>query len=430
MVGSTPCVTNRRVQPFPQGQASTPATEPRILLYADPDVTLHLPDGDAENPEVSIVIPALNEELTIADFVEWCKAGLAAAGVEGEIVIIDSSADRTAEIALAHGARVLKTPKRGLGRAYIDAIPHIRGKYVLMGDADCTYDFSELKPFVAGFHEGYEFVMGSRWRGSIADGAMPPLHQYLGTPVTTFILNVLYSGRFTDIHCGMRGITRDALVRMELSSQSWEYASEMVLKSIHMKLRTTEVPVHFLADREGRLSHHKRAGWFSPWQAAWINLRAMFIYGLNFFAFKPGLFFMAIGLLVTAPATFGPVTVGPVGISLHWMLLGLALWVVGLQSFYLGCIAQILYDWSGAARQRWARVFPYTRTVILSVALFAAGVALALPLAWSYVEHGLALTAVTRESHMATMGLLLVVTGFVTFISTLLLHAVSLHVKR
>ena len=138
---------------------------------------------------------------------------------------------------------MLKTPKRGLGRAYIDAIPFIRGRYVLMGDADCTYDFRELEPFVEKFREGYEFVMGSRWRGSIEPGSMPFLHQYLGTPVTTWILNRLYGSRFSDIHCGMRGITRDALERMDLHSQSWEYASEMILKSVHMELRTAEVPV-------------------------------------------------------------------------------------------------------------------------------------------------------------------------------------------
>ena len=106
---------------------------------------------------------------------------------------------------------------------------------------------------------------------------MPKLHQYLGTPVTTWILNRVYGSRFSDIHCGMRGITRDALVRMDLHSQSWEYASEMILKSVHMELRTAEVPVSFLKDREGRLSHHKRCGWFSPWAGAWLNLRAMFV---------------------------------------------------------------------------------------------------------------------------------------------------------
>src|ERR671911_367950 len=171
---------------------------------ADSSITLLVPDDDVDEPELSIVIPALNEELTVGEFVDWCKRGLEKAGIEGEIVIVDSSDDSTAEIALAHGARVLKTPRRGLGRAYIDAIPYIRGQYVLMGDADCTYDFRELAPFVECFRAGYEYVMGSRWRGSIEPGAMPRLHQYLGTPVTTWILNSLYGSRFSDIHCGMR----------------------------------------------------------------------------------------------------------------------------------------------------------------------------------------------------------------------------------
>ncbi|HMF41644.1 MAG TPA: glycosyltransferase family 2 protein, partial [Polyangia bacterium] len=123
-----------------------------------------LPAADVADPEISIVVPALNEELTIADFVAWCHAGLAAAGVVGEILIVDSGSDRTTELALAGGARVLRTPKRGLGRAYIDALPFIRGRYVLMGDCDCTYDFRELAPFVEKFRAGAEFVMGSRFR--------------------------------------------------------------------------------------------------------------------------------------------------------------------------------------------------------------------------------------------------------------------------
>ena len=144
--------------------------------------------------------------------------------------------------------------------------------------------------------------MGSRWKGSIEPGSMPALHRYFGTPVTTWILNRLYSSHFSDIHCGMRGITTDALERMNLQSQSWEYASEMVLKSVHMELRTAEVPVRFLKDREGRLSHHKREGWFSPFKAAWINLRAMFVYGADFFLVKPGLVLRSLGLLLTLPA--------------------------------------------------------------------------------------------------------------------------------
>ena len=129
------------------------------------------PAADVASPELSIVIPALNEQLTIGQFVDWCHEGLKNSGTQGEVVIIDSSTDKTAEIALARGARVLKTPKRGLGRAYIDAIPFIRGKYVLMGDADCTYDFRNLQPFMESFHKGYEYVMVSRFRGYIEPGS-------------------------------------------------------------------------------------------------------------------------------------------------------------------------------------------------------------------------------------------------------------------
>ena len=268
----------------------------------DPEIELLLPVNDVAEPELSIVIPALNEQLTIADFVAWCHEGMKKAGIVGEILIVDSGKDKTTELALAGGARVLRTPKRGLGRAYIDALPYIRGRYVVMGDCDCTYDFRELAPFVEKFRGGAEFVMGSRFRGYIEPGSMPPLHRYLGTPVTTWILNIIFGSKFSDIHCGMRGITRDGLARMDLRSQSWEYASEMVLKSVHMNLRTEEVPIRFLKDRDGRLSHHKRSGWFSPWQAAWINLRAMFVYGADFFLFKPGDRPLAAGAAADASA--------------------------------------------------------------------------------------------------------------------------------
>jgi len=395
---------------------------PPLLGLAEPE--LLLPADDEPNPEVSIVVPAVNEELTISDFVAWCREGLSASGARGEILIIDSSTDRTPEFARAAGARVLRTPKRGLGRAYIDALPFIRGRYVIMGDADCTYDFRQLTPFVEKMREGYEFAMGSRWRGTIEDGSMPRLHRYFGTPMTTWILNRVYGSRFTDIHCGMRGITRDALERMGLSSQSWEYASEMVLKSVRMGLQTTEVPVTFYKDREGRLSHHKRSGWLSPFQAAWINLRAMFIYGAEFFSYKPGVVLFLLGLALTLPLSFGPVAVGPVHFSLHWMLLGVTLSVLGLQSFFFGCLAQVFCDYSGAARRRWTRVFRYTRSALASGAVFLTGVGLAGALVVAYLSNNLALPANSDTiSYLAVTGLLFMIIGFSTFCFTLVLHA-------
>jgi len=388
------------------------------------DVLLRTPANDVSDPELSIVIPALDEEVTIGDFVDWCQEGLRKAGVVGEILIVDSSSDSTAEIALSKGARVLATPKRGLGRAYIDALPFIRGRYVLMGDADCTYDFRELAPFVERMREGYEFVMGSRWKGYIEPGSMPKLHRYLGTPVTTWILNVVYSSHFTDIHCGMRGITRDGLERMDLQSQSWEYASEMVLKSVHMELQTAEVPVRFLTDPEGRESHHKRAGWLSPFKAAWINLRAMFTYGVEFFVFKPGLIALTVGLAITLPLTFGPITIGSVTLSLYTMLLGVTLALLGLQSFFIGCLAQVLHDYDGSARRRWLRIFPYNRTVVLCALAFLVGLGLAIQLVVTYSQHDLALPESARShAHLAVTGLLLMIGAFMTFTFTLLLNS-------
>ena len=392
---------------------------------------LFVPKNDVADPELSIVIPALNEELTIAKFVVWCLEGLQRCNVRGEILIVDSSSDATAERALAKGARVLKVAKRGLGGAYIDAIPFIRGEYVLMGDADCTYDFRELDPFMRSFRSGHEYVMGSRFRGSIEAGSMPVLHQYFGTPVTTWLLNFLYASHFSDIHCGMRGITRDALRRMDLQSQSWEYASEMVLKSVRMNLRTAEVPVRFLKDQEGRFSHHKRAGWFSPWHAAWINLKAMFVYGADFFLFRPGLLLLFTGLALTLPMTFGPARVGPITFSLYWMLLGLTLSVLGLHGFYVGSLVRIFFDYSGENARRWLRMFSYTRSVVLSALAVLAGSALAGPLVYQYLRSGLRLPGdVSPASHMAVAGLLFVIAGCMNFTFTLALHAAVANIKR
>jgi hypothetical protein len=392
----------------------------------DDDAELLVPKHDVANPELSIVVPALNEQVTVGTFVDWCQEGLEAAGVRGEILIVDSSTDDTAALALAHGARVLKVPKRGLGRGYIDALPYIRGEYVLMGDADCTYDFRNLGPFVERLRAGDEFVMGSRFRGYIEPGSMPALHRYLGTPVTTWILNRVFSSRFSDIHCGMRAITRAALVQMNLQSESWEYASEMVLKSVRMRLRTSEVPVRFLKDPPGRESHHRRAGWFSPWQAAWINLRAMFTYGADFFVYKPGIVLLTIGLLLTVPLTFGPVTVGPVTFSLFWSLAGLTFSVLGLQSFLLGCLAQTISDPTGESRRRWLRVFRYNRSVAVSLVLLCSGIVLVSFLVLQYLQHGLRLPSIGDTSYEAVTGCLLIIMGFLVFANTLLLHALDL----
>ena len=380
-----------------------------------------LPPGAQPGPvELSIVVPALNESITVGEFVDWCHEGLKRAGVTGQILIVDSSTDDTPNIVLAHGGEVLRVPKRGLGRAYIDAMPFIRGKWIVMGDADLTYDFRELAPFVAEFRNGAEFVMGSRFSGMIEAGAMPPLHQYFGTPLTTWILNRIYGSRYTDIHCGMRGLTREAFAKIDLKSQSWEYASEMVLKAVRLGLRIAEVPVKFYKDRDGRLSHHRRMGWLSPWIAGWLNLKVMLVYSPDSFLLAPGAVLMAAGLaLSSALGMAGPVTVAGVGFNLHWMLLGIACTTLGYSCVQVGILARLMHGLRSGIETPLRQLLTYDRGMVLSTACVVVGLALVGALGWHYIHAGLRLVEI---SYRGIHGLLLIMLGFQTFGFTLLLE--------
>jgi hypothetical protein len=379
-----------------------------------------LPPGVEPGPvDVSIVVPSLNEEITVGEFVDWCKEGLERAGVRGQILIVDSSTDKTPDIALAHGGEVLRTPKRGLGRAYIDAASYIRGHWIIMGDADLTYDFRELSPFVEAFRKGAEFVMGSRFRGSIEKGAMPGLHRYFGTPLTTWILNRIYGGRYSDIHCGMRGLTRSALERIDLKSQSWEYASEMVLKAARLKLVTAEVPVKFYKDREGRFSHHRRIGWLSPWIAGWLNLKVMLVYTPDSFLLKPGIVLTVIGAVIACALAKGPITIGGVGFSLYWLLFGVTCVTLGYSSIQIGVLARVMHGLRPESLKRLRQILSYDRGMFLAAGCVLIGIALLSTLVYQYLNSDFRLFEI---SHPAIFGLLLIMVGFQTFCFTLLLE--------
>ena len=379
-------------------------------------------EAERESLEVSIVVPCLNEELTIGEFVDWCHEGLAAAGVSGEVLIVDSSSDRSPEIAAEHGARVIAVPKLGLGRAYIDAIPHLCGRIAIMGDCDLTYDFRELEGFIAAVRGGHDFVMGTRVKGEIEPGAMPALHRYFGSPATTAVFNLIYGTRFSDIHCGMRAITREALERMELESNGWEYASEMILKARKLGLKSTEVPVRFWKDREGRESHLKREGWRAPWVAGWNSLRVMFLYAPDFFLLRSGMVLFLLGLLMTGVLAGGPFFALGIGFDLHWMLLGVVLCTVGYSATQLALLARAFYDFDRALTDRLLAWISYNRGMLASGLLIIAGIAPNAVLLVRWISHGLRLPAIQYSS---VFGLLLVILGFQTFGFTLLLHMIG-----
>lgn len=369
--------------------------------------------------KVSIVVPALNEELTIGEFVSWCREGLSKIGGDGEIIIVDSSTDRTPEIAKEQGARVVCVPKRGLGRAYIDALPEIRGEYIIMGDCDLTYDFRELDKFVEKLDEGYEFVMGTRMNGYIEEGAMPKLHRYFGTPLTTWILNRMYGSHYSDIHCGMRAMTYHALERIHLESQSWEYASEMVLKAAKLGLRTAEIPIRFYKDREGRESQHKRTGWISPWIAGWLNLKVMFEYNPSFFLKWPGRIEMILGVLAilfVAGGSFIPVLET---FSVHWLLAGIMLVMLGYSSWQLSMLSEVYYGYDTKKRKWFEKEFTYNRGVLSGLLLVFAGLIILAGFGIYYIQSGFTLYQV---HYTPLYGVLLTVVGFQTFSFTLLIR--------
>lgn len=388
-------------------------------MISKSSIKLFLPKNkklNSVNPEVSIVVPALNEKLTISEFIDWCKEGLKKAKVKGEIIIVDSSTDTTAKIALSKGAKVLKTPKRGLGQAYIDAIPFIKGKFIIMGDCDLTYDFREIKNFIRSYKKSYEFVMGSRFSGSIEKGSMPFLHQYFGTPLTTWILNFIYSSKFTDIHCGMRGITMHALLKIKLESSGWEYASEMVLKASRMRLKIDEVPVNFFKDREGRLSHHKRSGFWSPWYAGWINLKVMLVYSPDSFLIKPSLLLLLTGLIITILPITGNFVIGQIGFGTNMQLLGSISIILGISFLQVAMLARYFHQLRNGFEKWFLHNLSYDKGMLISGIFFLSGFILNVNFLLDYLNNHF----IVRSSSLSILGLLFLVIGIQFFIFTLL----------
>lgn len=384
------------------------------------DIQLCIPENDRSSncPEVSIVVPSLNEEITIGEFVAWCWLGLEKAEVKGELIIVDSSTDDTPNIALQNGARVLRTPRRGLGQAYIDAIPHIRGKFIVMGDCDLTYDFRDIKVFVDSYHSGNEFVMGSRFLGTIEDGAMPKLHRYFGTPLTTWLLNKIYRTKYSDIHCGMRGITKFGLQKIQLTSSGWEYASEMVLKAARVRLNISEVPVKFYKDRDGRESHLKRGGFMTPWIAGWINLKVMLVYSPDSFLLKPGGVFLLLGLVISIMSLIGPASVGPVGFGIYTAMVASTLSVLGYALVQAGILARFRHKLRSGVEGLVINMLTYNRGMFVSFLLFMTGFLLDLFFMNNYLENSFHVVSLSKS---AIFGLLLIILGIQTFSFTLLL---------
>ncbi|GET37520.1 glycosyltransferase family 2 protein [Microseira wollei] len=244
--------------------------------------------------EVSIVMPCLNEAETLGICIEKAQSYLTQHNISGEIVVADNgSTDGSIEIAKQMNARVIRVKAKGYGSALMSGIAAARGKYVIMGDSDDSYDFTNLTPFIEKLREGYDLVMGNRFKGGIKPGAMPPLHKYLGNPVLTAIGRLLFSSPCGDFHCGLRAFNRDAIAKLNLRTTGMEFASEMVVKATLNKLRITEVPTTLSPDGRSRPPHLR------SWRDGWRHLRFLLLYSPRWLFLYPGMLLMLLGLIST-----------------------------------------------------------------------------------------------------------------------------------
>jgi glycosyltransferase involved in cell wall biosynthesis len=244
--------------------------------------------------EVSIIMPCLNEAETLAVCIKKAQRFIAENELAGEVIIADNgSNDGSQEIARRLNARVVNVPAKGYGSALKGGIEAAKGKYIIMGDADDSYDFSNLNPFIKKLRNGYDLVMGNRFQGGIASGAMPFLHRYLGNPVLTGIGKLLFGSPCNDFHCGLRGFRKDAISSLELQTTGMEFASEMVVKATLHKMQITEVPTTLSPDGRSRPPH------LNTWRDGWRHLRFLLMYSPRWLFFYPGIFLILAGLLAT-----------------------------------------------------------------------------------------------------------------------------------
>ncbi|GAA3837308.1 glycosyltransferase [Sphaerisporangium flaviroseum] len=286
--------------------------------------------------ELTVVMPCLNEAETVETCVRKALACMTEHGIEGEVVIADNgSTDGSQQLARDAGARVVHVDAKGYGNALIGGIRAARGRYVIMGDADDSYDFTALLPFVEELRSGADLVMGNRFRGGIKPGAMPPLHRYLGNPVLSFIGRLFFPSAIRDFHCGLRGFRRDSILNLGLQTGGMEFASEMVVKATLQGLDVREVPTVLSPDGRSRPPHLR------SWRDGWRHLRFLLLYSPRWLFIIPGMALMILGLIAGTALTFGPVYIGKLAFDVDTLVGASAMVVIGFQAVLFGLFTKV-----------------------------------------------------------------------------------------
>ncbi len=367
---------------------------------------------------VSVVIPCLNEAENIELCVRTALEALASSGIDGEVLVVDNaSEDDSAALAAAAGARVVHEPRRGYGSAYLAGFAAARGRYIVMADADLTYDFNEIPRFVAALEEGAELVMGDRM-DNIHPGAMPWLHRYVGNPILTGLLNMFFSTGVNDAHCGMRALRRDVLPRLDLRTTGMEFASEMVIRASKENLRIAEFPIEY----------HPRGGEskLSSFRDGWRHLRFLLVHSPTHLFILPGALLAGLGTLIVALVGGGLDFFGR-SWGLHALIGGALLMIVGTQILALGLCAHAYGTYFMAARDPWfdrmRERFRLEHGLLLGGAFMLVGVAMGAVIVATWISHGFGSLA---DEHLAVVAATLLIVGIQIFFSSFLLSILGL----
>jgi glycosyltransferase involved in cell wall biosynthesis len=344
---------------------------------------------DTHSVEVSVVIPCLNEANSLGFCIEKALAAFRSASLHGEVFVADNgSTDGSIHIAESLGARVVHVKERGYGAALKAGIAASRGKFVIMGDADDSYDFGEVPNFVAKLREGNDLVMGNRFKGGIQPGAMPPLHKYFGNPGLTALLNLLFHARIGDSYCGLRGFTREMYDRLDVRSSGMEFALEMVIKSAQIGARIAEIPIVLWPDKRGRPPHLR------SFRDGWRSLRFMLMYAPNWLYLLPGMLFLIAGLALVFWLLPSQRRISErIVLDIHTMIFGVIFTLLGAQILSIGAFAKVFsyaarFDRRQISLQRALRKVTLEVGLLSGAAIFLAGFVGCAWITWGWASHG------------------------------------------
>jgi Glycosyl transferase family 2 len=380
--------------------------------------------------ELTILMPCLNEAETVATCVRKARSFLTRTGIEGEVLVADNgSTDGSPQLARDAGARVVEISKKGYGNALIGGIEAATGRYVIMADADDSYDFSQLDAFVDGLRAGNTMVIGHRFRGGIQPGAMPLLHRYLGNPVLSFAGRLFFSSDIGDFHCGLRGVDRAATLKLGLRAPGMEFASEMIVKATLAGWRIAEVPTVLSPDGRSRAPHLR------SWRDGWRHLRFLLMMSPRWLMLYPGAFLIGVGVAAQIAILHGPVVIGGVGFDIHTMLYAAGASILGVQLVLFSLLARTVGVLKSLLPMspplaRFLRVFSLERGILLGSVLGLAGLALAIYSVNSWAHARLAALDPATMMRVAIPSVTLMLAGAEIIFASFLLGFIDVRATR